>query len=514
MPEYPQLARDITALRKRGDVDGAIAIFNNADQVEKAKPELRSSVAWCLYERDIKSCNGSDIRVTDEMLATAVRAVGSVRKLVTHDLYSKFSAYPWSLLATARLMRDHDKDEQLVALLASGDDPLLISSESDNSFPSHRDQWVLLAIEAGKRVLKGDNLTQTRVKTVEPILKSLKRLNDAVGLSNEKPNVEVDGQKKRFPSPRQRFLLQYSRYLQEMNWDDQQITFCDSVIDSEVFFRDTNLKWILYRLSRALIQSNPARALKVCDDFVAMEYRPYALLLRAEILLAKGDTEAALREAAHSLQIISNRDLPFITKNLAFLAELTDDSIIKRDHIQMLRAIRIEQGHPPSPQLEQKAKEMGLASADQAPSADVLRAQWNQINPEPKRPLAVHTNSKKKQKFNVPKQLNPQRERIDKEKYDRNTPRYGEVVFAPIPTAQGDVRRRPVIVIGEAEGKLLVGLLHTQPTTAGAIRIESWNEAGLKQATSYVPSFREVDAASTTVIGRLSDVDAASIKNS
>jgi hypothetical protein len=157
---------------------------------------------------------------------------------------------------------------------------------------------------------------------------------------------------------------------------------------------------------------------------------------------------------------------------------------------------------------------MGLASADQAPSADVLRAQWNQINPEPKRPLAVHTNSKKKQKLNVPKQLNQQRERIDKEKDDRNTPRYGEVVFAPIPTAQDDVRRRPVIVIGEAEGKLLVGLLHTQPTTAGAIRIESWNEAGLKQATSFVPSFREVDAASTTVIGRLSDADVASIKNS
>jgi predicted Rossmann fold flavoprotein len=38
-----------------------------------------------------------------------------------------------------------------VALLASGDDPLLISSVSDNNFPSHRDQWVLLAIEAGKR---------------------------------------------------------------------------------------------------------------------------------------------------------------------------------------------------------------------------------------------------------------------------------------------------------------------------------------------------------------------------
>jgi hypothetical protein len=236
------------------------------------------------------------------------------------------------------------------------------------------------------------------------------------------------------------------------------------------------------------------------------------LLLRAEILLAKGDRDAALRETAHSLQIISNRDLPFITKNLTFLAELTDDITIKRDHVQMVRAIRADQGHPPSPQLEKTAAELGLPPADQSPSADTLRAQWNQINPKTVRPTAVHSNSNKKQSSSGSQHLSGKKE-IDTSQFDSSSARYGEVVFAPIISAQGDTRRRPVIVIGEKDDELLVGLLHTQPTSPRAVIITSWKEAGLNQATAFVPSVRTVKTTDVSKIGHLSAIDIAKIRN-
>jgi hypothetical protein len=493
-------------------VDGAISLFNNADLLEKNKPEVRGSMAWCLYDRDIKSCNTSDVHVTDVMIEAAQKAVHSVRKLIADDLYSKFSAYPWSLLTAARLMRDHEQIERLIELLTL-DDPLLISSISESKYPSQRDQWVNLAIEAGKRILGADNLTQSRAKTVEQILENLKKLDSLVGLSNEKPNIDVDGKKKRIPSAKQRFVLQYSRFLQAMERDKQLVEFCDDAIAKQVFLRDPNLKWILYRLARALIHSNPERALKACDDFIALEYRPYSLLLRAEILLAKGDQDAALKETAHSLQIISNRDLPFITKNLTFLAELTDDITIKRDHVQMVRAIRADQGHPPSPQLEKTAAELGLPPADQSPSADTLRAQWNLINPETIRPTAVLSNSKKKTQTSSVSQAKGNQEKIDVSKFDSSSVRYGEVVFAPIISAQGDTRRRPVIVIGELNDELLVGLLHTQPTSPRAVIITSWKEAGLNQATAFVPSVRTVKTTDVSKIGHLSAIDIAKIRN-
>jgi hypothetical protein len=512
MPEYPQLARDITTLRKSGDVDGAISLFNNADLLEKNKPEVRGSMAWCLYDRDIKSCNASDINVTGAMLETAQKAVHSVRKLIADDLYSKFSAYPWSLLTAARLMRDHEQNERLIDLL-SLDDPLLFSSLSDSKYPSQKDQWVNLAIETGKRVLGADNLTQTRAKTVEPILENLKKLDSLVGLSNEKPNVEVDGKKKRIPSAKQRFVLQYSRFLQVMERDKELAEFCDAAIARNVFLRDPNLKWILYRLAKSLTHSNPERALQACNEFIALEYRPYSLLLRAEILLATGDRDAALKETAHSLQIISNRDLPFITKNLTFLADLTEDMTIKRDHLQMVRAIRADQGHPPSPQLEKAAEELGLPPADQSPSADTLRAQWNLINPETVRPAAVHSNSKRKTQTSSVSQAQGDREKIDVSMFDTTSARYGEVIFAPIISAQGDARRRPVIVIGELNDELLVGLLHTQPTSPRAVTITSWKEAGLNQATAFVPSVRIVKTTDVSKIGHLSAIDIAKIRN-
>ena len=54
MPEYPALAKEITAMRKRGDIDGSIAVFKAATEQQRQLPEVRAAMAWVLYDRDIR----------------------------------------------------------------------------------------------------------------------------------------------------------------------------------------------------------------------------------------------------------------------------------------------------------------------------------------------------------------------------------------------------------------------------------------------------------------------------
>ena len=511
MAGYPQIARDITAQRKLGDVDGAIAIYKNADLQVQELPEVKAATAWCLYDRDIKSCVNADFEVTETMLDKAAAAVRHVRRLCERDLYSKYSPYPWCVLGAGRLFREHGSVERLVEVM-SQDDPRLFSAEKDSQYPSQRDQWVSLALDSGKLVLGNANLTKAKAQTLAPILANLKSLNDLGGLSTDKPSIEVNGQKKRIPSIKQRFALQYSRFLQETDRNAELVEFCDALLADETFLRDPNLKWILYRLARGLVDTDPRRALAVCTDFVAMEYRPYSLLLLAEIHLALDDKQSALREAAHSLQIIGNRDLPYITGNLTFIADLTDDPQVERDHIQMVRAIRLDGGLKPSPAMEQRAVDLGLPPATQAPSADQLRAQWNVINPEQKRPNAV--NAKSAKRHAAPKRAAAgERERIDLASFDRQSSRAGEIVFAPLTAQDGTQKRRPVLVVGERDKELLVALLHTNPTSPRAVPLTSWQEANLKNPTSFVPSYRVVETASVSALGRISDADLNDVRN-
>jgi hypothetical protein len=64
MTDYPNFARQITDLRKRGDIEGAIAAFKQSPEEDRRHIAVRSAMAWCLYDRDIKPCNDPEIEVT------------------------------------------------------------------------------------------------------------------------------------------------------------------------------------------------------------------------------------------------------------------------------------------------------------------------------------------------------------------------------------------------------------------------------------------------------------------
>ena len=64
MTNYPKLARKITDLRRRGDIVGAIEAFKQSPEEDRRNLAVRSAIAWCLYDRDIKPCNDPEIKVT------------------------------------------------------------------------------------------------------------------------------------------------------------------------------------------------------------------------------------------------------------------------------------------------------------------------------------------------------------------------------------------------------------------------------------------------------------------
>jgi hypothetical protein len=172
MPTYSQTARDITALRKIGDIDGAIARFKSAPQNERQLPEVRSAAAWVVYERDIKPISPAaqradeTLHVTDEMAESAVVAVEKIKTWCNHDLYSSFSAYPTSFLMVARILKTKENHKKLQALLESVDATQL-SRVTSGSYPSSQSQWVSLALDVVKHNFRQENDSTNLPKNAE-----------------------------------------------------------------------------------------------------------------------------------------------------------------------------------------------------------------------------------------------------------------------------------------------------------------------------------------------------------
>jgi len=509
MPAYSQTARDITALRKIGDIDGAIAKFKSASQTERSLPEVRSAAAWVVYERDIKPVTltaqrgDESLHVTEEMVNQGVEAVAKVKTWCNHDLYSSYSAYPTAFLMVAKILKSKEMHSQLKAFLEDIDATQLSRTKS-GSFPSSQMQWVTLALDVVKHIYGHENISKQQVLQTERLLLQMKQIDKGGGLSSDMPSITTQGRTRRLPSHKQRFVLQYTRFLLELERFDELAKECKKVLDSGLFYRDTNLKWILYRRAIALKDSDPIEALKSCDDFVVLEERSYALLLRAEILLSCGKKPEALREAVHSLQVILEKDLRYITKNLRFVASLTEDADVKKAHLQMLRYLRFEQGQKPNEELEKQAQELGLPPSSEAPSFEGLRSMWNQINPEGEkrktigRAAATSPNTSKRT--------------LRVNDYPDQS-RFGEVLLAKIPTKDGTERFRPVVVIGEKDKQVLVGSLQTSTKHLRAVIINNWAEAGLKSASVFVPFWHEIPNAGQKKIGQLSDQDRDRINN-
>ena len=504
MPTYSQTARDITALRKIGDIDGAIARFKSAPQNERQLPEVRSAAAWVVYERDIKPISPAaqradeTLHVTDEMVESALVAIEKIKTWCNHDLYSSFSAYPTSFLMVARILKTKENHQKLQALLESVDATQL-SRVTSGSYPSSQSQWVSLALDVVKHNFRQENLSAQRLAHAEKLLIELQRIDKSEGLSNETQSVTTGGQTRKLPSQKQRFVLQYTRFLLESERFDELAKECRKALDEGLFYRTPNLKWILYRLALALKDSNPKEALKACDDFVALEEKHFAHLLRAEILLACGDGPGALREAVQSLQKIREADLRYITKSLRFVAQLTDDLEVKKMHLQMLRYVRFEQGLKPKSELEAQAQELELPAASEAPSFDELRAIWDRLNPPTDRRRTIGRA--------VPKKEAKAANSINAGEFMKDMNRFGQVIMAKIPTISGDEKFRPVVVIGQNEDNLLVGPLQINSKHRKLVQISNWAEAGLKQASVFVPYWHVVKDTKQKVLGNLSKTD-------
>ena len=503
-------------MRKRGDIEGAITCFKAAPEQQRRLPAAWAAMGWVFYDRDIKpiapAAQKADptLRLTDKMVSDALESTGKIKVWCKHDLYSKFSAYPTAYLAVAKLLRDQERHGELRALLES-ETPIEFSKEKGGDYPSHREQWVALALDATKQILSADNLTPTRALVAKPLLEILAGLDQARGISADAVQIETRGQKRTLPSHKQRFILQYTRFLQETGDLETLAKVCRRTIEAKDFDRNPNLKWILYRYAQALKETNPNEALKVCNEFVALEYKSYSILLRAEIHLACGNTELALKEAAHSLQIIGERDLPFITKNLTFLANLLEDREERKMHIQMVRSIRSEQNHPPSPALEAQAAELGLPPASEAPNADILRAIWDKINPQPSRPRPTGApKNQKKQTGEVP--LATKVHRNELKRFDTTTTRFGDIIFAASPAKDGPAKPRPMVIVGETPNELIVGLLFSNSNNPHAVTIEHWQEANLRMPNSFVASLHTVKNSHHRTLGKLTDVDQEKVR--
>jgi hypothetical protein len=491
MTDYPNLARQITDLRKRGDIEGAIAAFKQSPEEDRRQIAVRSAMAWCLYDRDIKPCNDPKIQVTSAMIVVAEEALKKIRIWCDHDLTGQFSAFPTAYLLIAKILKEHEMTEELLTLLS---DPhaLNFSWMSNSIYPSHLDRWSKFALDHVKTILANENLTKQNIAPAKALLDNLGAVEKS--LSRIKPKIVVDGRPRSLPSPQQRFVMQLTKFLQVNEDWDNLATACESAQQRQIFDKDPNLKWILYRHALALSHSDPTKALTVCNEFIKLECKPYSLLLRAEILLKLERRDEALREVAHSLQIISNKDLPYITKNLAMIAELTDDIEVRKIHIQMLRSIRIEQGHKPSAELETAASELGLPSPDEDFDASLLRQAWDKINPR----------GVKNEHRHVPEPRPDVLTSIDQ---------LGDIVLASLTTKNGENKVRPVVIIGQAEKQIIVSPISNSVGAANSVSLDSWEQAGLKFPCVMHRSRISLDATAIfRKIGRLSDQDIDRIK--
>ena len=492
MTNYPKLARKITDLRRRGDIVGAIEAFKQSPEEDRRNLAVRSAIAWCLYDRDIKPCNDPQIKVTPKMILEAEEALKKIRIWCDHDLITNFSAFPTAYLAVAKVYKEHEMTEKLLPLLL---DQIAQSFSwlSDSIYPSHLDRWSKFSLDLVKGFLTNENPSKQNIAPAKPLLDSLEKVEKS--LSKIKPEIVVDGRSRRLPSPQQRYYMQLTKFLQENeDWENLAIK-CDSALQSQTFNKDTNLKWILYRQALALSHIDPPKALPVCNEFIKLECKPYSLLLRAEILLKLDRQEEALREVAHSLQIISNKDLPYITKNLSMIAELTDDIEVRKNHIQMLRSIRIEQGHKPSAELETAASELGLSDPNEDFDPTLLRQDWDKINPPDAKNGQPRAAERKSNVLTTSDQL-------------------GDIVLASLTTKNGETKARPVVIIGQSENQVIVSPISNSAGAENSINLESWEQAGLKFPCVMHRSRLSIDrTAIFRKIGRLNDQDISRIKD-
>jgi tetratricopeptide (TPR) repeat protein len=400
-----------------------------------------------------------------------------------------------------------DALSQLLDLIDT-DDALEFSQVRSGVFPSALERWVGYALDVCKHILSAENATRSRLDRAEPLLSKLAKLQERGNLSKEKLVIEVNGKKRSTPSPLQRYFLQSSSYYLDSEQFDRVVEVCTKALESGAFEKDPNRKWLVHRLAKAYAVIDPTRALAYADEFIALEYKPYALMLKAELLEKLGRNDEALKEVAHSLQIITEQDLPYITANLMLIARLTSDPAVQRAHVQMTRAIRSERGWSPAPDVEAFAQEMGLRAEETAPDTEVLRSMWREINPQPTRPSLSTARSTDRHKQRIsPSEIKKSFSHSEYAEFLAQTDDRGTVGLVFLPDKTGQRRRMPVVVVGAKGDQYLVGMVQKTSKHPNARPITDWSGARLKQESLFVPFYVAVPKKDLSRLGRLSEQD-------
>jgi len=150
MPDGFETAREITSLRKAGDLAGAVALYEDAIRRLPGDLHVLRAYAWCLYEADIKMPQRNDQAPpapdTPDQLA---RVEIATRWVAEQDLspgtaYQMYDPTPFVVLrGCSRLIRAErfDSADQLLTLL----DPERLATTSDNSdYDAHCTEWFRL----------------------------------------------------------------------------------------------------------------------------------------------------------------------------------------------------------------------------------------------------------------------------------------------------------------------------------------------------------------------------------
>ena len=320
-PDAWELNKEITALRKGGDVTAAIALAEEAlEQLPDSEP-IRSAFAWALYDRDIKSLpEDADLNATRRGWRTCEK----LRELLSEDLYSQYSA------------------------------------------------WVPAVLRVSARMLSLDNADRTRrLTTVSKMLTEV----DGDKLSTERFQDR--------PSPMERHALQLTKALYSLaEWEELKHV-CQSALLRLSGCPDTEL-WLHNRLGLALLELNEPQTARTHLTKVLSrknaEWWAHRNVGRAHA--ACGDSKEATKAFATALLGGQLQMKTAVMVGLAHELRSAGDVELADRHHRVARQIRLDNNWHSTPEIDAP---LDVSTSESAPDdLSRLEACWKELSAVPR----------------------------------------------------------------------------------------------------------------------------------
>ena len=320
-PDEWELNKEITALRKRGDLEAAIVMAEKAiEQFPDSEP-VRSAFAWALYDRDIKTLSDdADLEATRRGWRTCEK----LRELLLKDLYGSYSA------------------------------------------------WVPAVLRVSARMLSLDTPDdKPRLTTICKMLTEV----DAAKLSAERFQ--------NLPSPLERHALQLTKALHALSEWEELKRVCQSALPRLSNFKDTEL-WLHHRLGLALLELNePQTALTHLRQVLKRknaEWWAHRNVGRA--LSAIGDSDGASKAFATALRGGNLHMKTAVMISLAHELRAADDVESADRHHRVARQIRIDNNWQSTAEID--APLDGSTSVPAPDDLQQLEVLWEKLSAVPR----------------------------------------------------------------------------------------------------------------------------------